>query len=188
MRKPRLAIKVNGGAFMDRGGRSLASFFSILTLIAAEWTGRAFVIDGDTIVINRTRLRLLAMDAPEMDQTCTDGLGREYACGEAAKLYLEGTTRDHVVTCSGDKLDYWGRPLVDCRLGDLDLNRMMVRAGWAVSAYGRDYVGEHNEAAKARVGIWAGSFVGPRTWRRSGNALAPMRSTNQTPPQPLSRR
>jgi hypothetical protein len=40
------------------------------------------VIDGDTIEIHGTRIRFYGIDAPESRQTCRDGLGREYRCGQ----------------------------------------------------------------------------------------------------------
>ena len=52
--------------------------------------GRASVIDGDTIEIHGTRIRLYGIDAPESRQTCRDGLGREYRCGQCKAWNLGG--------------------------------------------------------------------------------------------------
>jgi endonuclease YncB( thermonuclease family) len=37
---------------------------------ASDLTGRASVIDGDTIAIHGERIRLFGIDAPESRQTC----------------------------------------------------------------------------------------------------------------------
>lgn len=55
-------------------------------------SGAARVVDGDTLVIGDTRVRLLGIDAPEMAQSCTaagGGGGGTYACGVAAKEALD---------------------------------------------------------------------------------------------------
>jgi hypothetical protein len=38
--------------------------------------GKAWVIDGDTIIISDTHIRLEGIDAPESDQTCSDSKGK----------------------------------------------------------------------------------------------------------------
>jgi hypothetical protein len=43
--------------------------------------GKAWVIDGDTIEISGTRIRLEGIDAPESNQTCTDPKGKTWPCG-----------------------------------------------------------------------------------------------------------
>src|SRR5262245_41250346 len=40
---------------------------------AADLAGQATIIDGDTIEIHGTRVRLFGIDAPESAQTCTMG-------------------------------------------------------------------------------------------------------------------
>ncbi|WP_299643037.1 hypothetical protein [Devosia sp.] len=42
------------------------------------------VVDGDTIDIAGQRIRLVGLDAPEWNQTCTTGDGGSWECGAAA--------------------------------------------------------------------------------------------------------
>lgn len=126
-------------------------------------TGAASVVDGDTIRLGRTRVRLRGIDAPESAQLCRKD-GTDYACGRQARQALTKLIAGRPVSCDGSRLDRYGRLLGDCSAGDTNLNRQLVLAGWAV-AYG-DF--ERDEAA-ARAdgrGMWAGSFERPQDWRR----------------------
>src|SRR5262245_35629980 len=51
---------------------------------AAAIVGKAWVIDGDTVVISGTHIRLEGIDAPEADQICTDANGKPWPCGRTA--------------------------------------------------------------------------------------------------------
>ena len=53
----------------------------------ADTTGRATVIDGDTIEVRGERIRLDAIDAPESGQTCEVD-GQPWRCGQQAALAL----------------------------------------------------------------------------------------------------
>lgn len=133
--------------------------------LAETWTGPVRVVDGDTLYIGQTRLRLLNVDAFETAQNCQRD-GKDYACGLEATVALSEMIRGKQVRCEGDKRDRYQRPLVHCWIGDLDLGREMVRLGWAVAEYGDEYRSEEQRAQAGRVGAWAGTFQRPREWRK----------------------
>jgi endonuclease YncB( thermonuclease family) len=43
-------------------------------------SGPAVVVDGDTLIISNTKIRLNAIDAPETDQPCLDRLNKLFSC------------------------------------------------------------------------------------------------------------
>jgi endonuclease YncB( thermonuclease family) len=133
--------------------------------LAQTWTGFVHVVDGDTVYVDQTRLRLLSMDAFESAQTCQRD-GQPYECGTAAIRALITLIGGRPVTCTGDKRDRYGRPLVVCWIGDLDLGRAMVRLGWALAEYGTEYRADQDSAQAARAGAWAGTFIRPVEWRK----------------------
>jgi endonuclease YncB( thermonuclease family) len=128
--------------------------------------GAAFVVDGDTLDLGGRRIRLVGIDAPEYAQTCRRA-GADYACGRLARQALVEAVAGRPVSCSGSRLDRYGRLLGDCRAGEVDLNRAQVAAGWAV-AYG-DFEAEERAARAAGLGLWAGEFERPQDWRRRHN-------------------
>ena len=50
----------------------------------ADITGKPRIVDGDTIHINQTKIRLHGIDAPETKQECYRVDGSPYRCGEAS--------------------------------------------------------------------------------------------------------
>jgi endonuclease YncB( thermonuclease family) len=42
-------------------------------------------VDGDTVQIGSTKIRLSGIDAPETDQLCLDAKGEGWACGLASR-------------------------------------------------------------------------------------------------------
>ena len=83
----------------------------------ADVTGKPRVVDGDTIQINQTKIRLHGIDAPEMKQTCRTSKGREQMCGVLAKQALEKLVRGQDVTCKGDTRDRYKRLIAVCYVG-----------------------------------------------------------------------
>jgi len=129
--------------------------------------GTAHVIDGDTIDIWGTRIRLIAIDAPELDQTCSDAGGRSWACGSAAARELRNHVNGHELKCESSRYDQFKRVLAICFLPDgSDINAWMVREGWALAfRSAKRYRPQQDEAAATRRGLWAGTFATPWEWR-----------------------
>jgi endonuclease YncB( thermonuclease family) len=147
-------------------------------LAAAQVSGWAVPIDGDTIEIAGERVRLHGIDAPESDQECTDAAGFVYRCGEQATGALRALIDGQTVSCQQIDTDKYGRIVAVCRRGDVDLNAAMVREGWAVAyvEYATDYVAEEAQAKRDRRGIWGGKFIVPAAYRRGGQAQAQQHS------------
>jgi endonuclease YncB( thermonuclease family) len=161
-------------------------WFTVLLLLAVlvaiqyfrpEWTGitvdrsapnsRYQAIDGDSFKAGSTEIRLYGIDAPEYRQSCTDQSGQHHACGKLARDVLSNLIRARTVSCKIIDRDRYGREVSVCKDGALDINREMVRMGWAV-AYRKHavaYVAAENEAKKAKRGIWAWAFIMPEEYR-----------------------
>jgi len=131
-------------------------------------TGNAFVADGDTLTISGTRIRLIDIDAPELDQTCRDAQDRDWPCGRQASAQLRSHVRGRDLRCQPKSRDKYGRTLATCSLPDgTDINAWMVQQGWAVTSGSANVYGsQQREAKSARRGLWAGSFTPPREWRQ----------------------
>ncbi|HHZ07400.1 MAG TPA: thermonuclease family protein [Rhizobiales bacterium] len=136
---------------------------------AVRMEGRAEVGDGDSIVVGGGRIRLLGIDAPELDQTCQRE-GRDYSCGRESRRALAETIGSAPVACAGSERDRYDRLLARCRVGQTDLARSQVAVGWAI-AYG-DYQREEAIARQERLGLWAGTFERPGDWRQRHGAAA----------------
>ena len=123
--------------------------------------GPATVIDGDTIVVQGTRIRLEGIDAPEAGQTCGRRWVGRWACGTEATAALTGLIEGKPVRCESGGADRWGRTLGVCFLGQQDIGSWMVRQGhaWAFVRYSRKYLTEEAEARSRRLGIWQGEAL-----------------------------
>ena len=130
-------------------------------------TGRARIIDADTIEIGDTRIRLSAVDAPEGAQRCyVDGSPER--CGAHASDALESWIGGRTVSCIGIDIDPYDRTVAICSVGGEDVGRWLVRNGYAVAYrdFGDDYVCDEAEAARAGRGVWSSVFIAPWQWRR----------------------
>ena len=147
-----------------------AAFLLVVAVLAAAigglsgqvLEGYVRVSDGDSLRINDRRVRLRGIDAPELEQKC--GRLETIDCGRKSRDHLRKLVRSSSVACEGWEVDQFDRLLVDCRAGQMNLNREMVRSGWA-TAYG-DFEPEEDEARGNKRGIWAFEFIPPRDWRR----------------------
>ncbi|WP_076367708.1 thermonuclease family protein [Phaeovulum vinaykumarii] len=130
--------------------------------------GTASVIDGDTLEIHGTRIRLSAIDAIESRQLCTRSDGRKWNCGKDAAFALANKIGRAPISCDVSGTDRYRRSVAVCSLRGEDLNGWLVENGWAVAyrRYGTDYVPAEDRARAAGRGIWASNFVMPWDWRR----------------------
>lgn len=135
---------------------------------AAALTGTARIIDGDTLAIGETRIRLFGIDAPEGKQRCADALGVAYDCGSVARQALEAMTAGRSIECKARDLDRYGRTVATCEAAGLDLGGELVTQGVAVAyaRYSKRYLPQQAAAQAAKRGLWAGVFVMPWDWRR----------------------
>lgn len=131
--------------------------------------GRAQVLDGDTIQIGTTRIRLYGIDAFEGEQRCTDSDARSYTCGGDATRALTELVEGEDVLCVPKGSDAYGRLLAVCRVTANDLSASMARSGHALAytKYALDYVIDERAAKQALAGAWSGTFEMPWTFRIS---------------------
>lgn len=141
-----------------------------------ELTGRACVMDGNTLVIGGVRrearcqggdpVRLRGADAPDLEQTCQSFEGREWFCGRAAATNLLEMVKNREIRCQGTEKDAQGRLLAVCWRGKLDIGGEMVRLGWAMADKAETtYRSNESDAHIAALGLWQGKFDPPSEWR-----------------------
>lgn len=138
---------------------------------AQTFSGYARSIDGDSLYVGETEVRLFGIDAPEWSQTCTRG-GKAWACGEAAANQLSKLVTGRKLTCDKIDTDEHGRAVARCSAGAVDVNRTMVVSGYATAYrhYSADYVPAEEQAKAAKLGIWAGTFKLPSDYRHAEQA------------------
>ncbi|PJR10228.1 thermonuclease family protein [Sinorhizobium meliloti] len=129
-------------------------------------TGRATVIDGDTIEIGGERIRLHGVDAPESWQTCEDGDGSIYRCGQEAALALDRfLAASRPTHCAFVERDRYQRFVGLCSRADgREVNHWLIASGNAVDweKYSSGAYADAQEAARSRgAGIWRGKFLLP---------------------------
>ena len=140
-----------------------------ISVAMADITGKPRVVDGDTIHIGKTKIRLHGIDAPEMKQTCRTSKGKEQMCGQLAKQALQRLVQGQDVVCKGDTRDRYKRLIAVCYVGPFNINEQMVTDGWAMAyrKYSMDYVKAETFAKSRREGLWRGEFVPPWEWRQN---------------------
>ena len=129
--------------------------------------GKAKVIDGDTIQINKNKIRLHAIDAPETNQTCKKN-SKNWNCGVESTNFLKELIDNNKIECITKGKDRYNRFIGVCYKDNLDLNSAMVLNGWAIAYryYSTDYIEEEEEAKQKKRGIWIGDFEEPYLFRK----------------------
>jgi endonuclease YncB( thermonuclease family) len=132
-------------------------------------TGVGHVVDGDTLDVGQTRVRLEGIDAPEIAQTCRTANGDTWNCGVLAAAMLRKLAEHKDLACDRTGTDRYRRTLATCFADGIDIDEAMVRAGlaWAFVRYSVAYVGVEAEARKEKIGVWQGPAEAPWDFRRN---------------------
>ena len=124
-----------------------------------------FVVDGDTIKGNidskRITIRLVEIDAPEMDQPF----------GVESKRFLEKLIENKKVTLIAQGKDRYGRTLGELFVNKDNINEKMVKSGfaWVYDRYVKSSLlySYQDEAKSKTLGIWQSENpIAPWVWRR----------------------
>lgn len=136
--------------------------------LADNFVGQASVIDGDTLEIHGTRIRLWGVDAPESTQLCRGEDSSQYRCGSKAANDLDAYIARRPVNCVPLSLDRYGRTVATCSVAGGDLGEWLVSNGlaldWPQYSKGR-YGAVQRDAERAGRGLWNGSYVEPWLYR-----------------------
>ena len=140
------------------------------TLTYSNIQGRVLrVIDGDTIELlvkqedikqsPKIKVRLFGIDAPEKKQ----------AFGKEAKEYLSSLILDKEITLIINDKDKYQRTIGTILLNDKDINKEMVKNGyaWAYESYSTKYLTEQADAQMFKLGLWQDeNAIKPSEFRR----------------------
>jgi endonuclease YncB( thermonuclease family) len=147
---------------------AILAFFLPAIAVAADITGTAKVREGDHVQIGSTRIRLGGIDAPSVDQLCLNNSGERWTCGIAARDELIKHTDNKTWTCHlRQAADRRGRVIARCEVDGEDIQKWIVKSGWALSytRFSHDYDADEKAAREAKAGMWQGAFIAPWDWR-----------------------
>lgn len=151
----------------------LAAFGGPVAAAADTITGPGQAIGPDIIMVNKQRVILLGIDAPENGQTCKDG-NTTWTCADTAFAVLDQLVKAGPVTCQLiGRPDPFNRRGGICTVEGKDVAGEMVSQGLALP-YPHDkqsslYLDDQKQAQAAKAGLWKPGvvFVKPWDYRRS---------------------
>ena len=139
-------------------------------------SGIAKVIDGDNIKIEKNKIRLFGIDAPEKKQKCQKpwlliffiNFNKNYQCGVISTNKLKSKINNKFIICKSNNKDRYNRFIAECFKDKTNINRWMVSSGHAVAyrKYSKKFVSQENLAKKEKLGLWSGKFEMPWEWRK----------------------
>ncbi|QOZ26487.1 thermonuclease family protein [Bradyrhizobium sp. CCBAU 51753] len=132
----------------------------------------AVIKDAGTVQLGNTTYRLDGIDAPPLDQLCTDEHADVWSCGIEARDQLTKLIGGKPVRCDDIGADPSSkkRRLGVCKIeGDpTSLSQLLIQKGYALnleaSATGR-FKPDEGAARDNRAGLWKGCFVAPHDFR-----------------------
>lgn len=140
-------------------------------------TSNARVLNGSTLEINGQKIELSGVDAPQINQHCTDGSGKIYNCGLWSSNLLSEWIANKTVKCRNDASAKYLPDRRICTADGEDISKFAIKSGWVVTSPtpdGRAYLEDERFAKNHRTGLWAGKFARPIDWRRSMTSQKPI--------------
>lgn len=130
--------------------------------------GVSSVVKGDTLTVSGRIVHLFGVASPDISQTCADGQGRGYRCGQQSISWLSGWLAENTIKCHILGEDNQGVLTGVCMLGSYDIGAAIINAGWAVADTRQTqiYLNYQNQASQGRRGLWQGKFYMPWDWQK----------------------
>ena len=129
--------------------------------LSYDLSGQASVIDGDTLEIHGTRIRLWGIDAPESSQLCRGEDSLQYRCGTKAANDLDDFIASRPVSCIPISLDRYRRTVASCSVAGTNLAEWLVGNGLALDwpQYSKGKFDTIQRGAEhVGRGMWAGQL------------------------------
>lgn len=125
--------------------------------LAQTINGPARVIDGDTIVVRETHMRLEGIDAAEL----------KTEEGKRARLAMRQIVGDNHIICHLAGYKSYQRQVAQCfTLDGTDIGEELIRQGWAIedTLYTNRYAAAEREAIGFGAGRWKEKFLSDTGW------------------------
>ena len=137
--------------------------------LAQGMSGPAKIVDGNTLAIGSTNVRLFGIKAPEKEALCSLPSGEKTACGFEATAGLRKLISGGPVTCQPQGSARNGQTVAVCSAGAVsDIGSEMVARGYAAEdASGGRYASQQQQAKASHLGIWNDGRVSPNAAKRS---------------------
>jgi len=136
---------------------------------AQGFGGTVRVVDGDTLDVGATRVRLHGIDAPELGQICTNPDGATWDCGTWVADQLRARIATREARCETVDTDRYGRTVATCTVAGQDVGRMLVSGGLALAyrKYSMAYDLDEKGAVVAGRGLHGHLMARPEDHRRA---------------------
>lgn len=144
----------------------LGAFAVIVMAVAFPADAQTVAIDGDAFLLGGERIRLHGIDAPELNQVCTDG----WRPGPLARDALAALIDSRKIRCEPVDRDRFLRTVARCFLDDgSDIAARIVASGWAwaFTRYSTEYVPQEREAQAEGLGVHGRGCKPSWEWRRA---------------------
>jgi endonuclease YncB( thermonuclease family) len=117
------------------------------------------VVDGETLRLQDTVIRLQGLAAPPRGLSCRGADGSVSDCGAASATALASLVRGHRVACRLNGRDPSGLAQGRCEAAGTDLNLELVAAGWARALDASGMGAAESAAREARRGLWSNAAM-----------------------------